>query len=142
MAAKLDDIEWAIEFASSGLGDHEAFINIDNGEIYYVGDAVEEPIPDDLYESDRYLMFPSKQDLGLGKRLAIQFIAESIPEKLDFGYDIFRRRGAYSKFKALLESKGKLESWYKYEEAALKRATIEWCRDNDVEFDNATQQKC
>jgi hypothetical protein len=134
--AKIDDIEWAIEFASSGFGDHEAYINLDTGEIYYIGDAVEEPIPDDLYESDRYLLFPSKQDLDLGKRLALSFIAESIPDKLEFGYDIFSRRGAYAKFKTLLESKGKLESWYAYEVAALRRATIQWCRDNDVEFEN------
>ena len=136
MPAKIDDIEWAIEFASSGFGDHEAYINLDTGEIYYIGDAVEEPIPDDLYESDRYLLFPSKQDLDLGKRLALSFIAESIPDKLEFGYDIFSRRGAYAKFKTLLESKGKLESWYAYEVAALRRATIQWCRDNDVEFEN------
>ncbi|GAB5387017.1 MAG: hypothetical protein Alis3KO_41400 [Aliiglaciecola sp.] len=136
MLAKIDDIEWAIEFASSGYGDHEAYINLDTGEIYYVGDAVEEPIPDDLYESDRYLLFPSKQDLDLGKRLALSFIAESIPDKLEFGYDIFSRRGAYAKFKTLLESKGKLESWYAYERAALRRATIQWCMDNDVEFES------
>ncbi|MEP1385721.1 MAG: UPF0158 family protein [Paraglaciecola sp.] len=138
MAAKLDDIEWAIEFSSSGLGDHEAYINLDTGKIYYVGDAVEEPIPDDLYESDRYLMLPSKQDLGLSKRLALSFIAELLPEKLELGYDIFSRRGAYAKFKSLLESKGKLEDWYTYEEAALKRATIQWCKDNNVKINSDT----
>ncbi|WP_289029536.1 UPF0158 family protein [uncultured Paraglaciecola sp.] len=136
MPAKLDDIEWAIEFSSAGLGDHEAYISLDTGEIYYVGDTVEEPIPDDLYECDRYLKLPSKQDLGLSKRLALSFIAESIPEELEFGYDIFSRRGAYAKFKSLLESKGKLEDWYTYEETALKQATIQWCKNNDVKINS------
>ncbi|WP_158967901.1 UPF0158 family protein [Paraglaciecola sp. L3A3] len=135
MPVKLKDIEWAIEFVSSGLGDNEAYISLDTGEIYYIDDAMEEPIPDDLYTSNRYLMFPSKQELDLGKRLALSFIAEETPEKLELGYDIFSRRGAYAKFKTLLESTGKLESWYAYEEAALKRAAMQWCQDNDVEFD-------
>jgi hypothetical protein len=136
MPATLDDIEWAIEFASSGFGDHEAYINIDTGEIYYVGDAVEEPIPDDLYESDRYIIFPSKRDLDLGKRLALRFVAESIPHKLDAAYKIFSRSGAYSRFKMLLESTSKLENWYAYENEALKEAAVQWCKDNGIEFDS------
>lgn len=132
MPAKLSDIEWAVEFASSGLGDHEAYINLDSGDIYYVGDAVEEPAPDDLYDSDRYILFPSKRDLDLGKRLALSFVAESLPNKLDTAYEIFSRKGAYAKFKVLLESSGQVENWYAYEQSELRKAIVIWCEENGV----------
>jgi hypothetical protein len=136
MPATLDDIELAVEFASSGLSDYEAYINLDSGNIYYVGDAVEEPVPDDLYDSDRYILFPSKRDLDLGKRLALSFVAKSLPNKLDTAYEIFSRRGAYAKFKALLESSGQIENWYAYEQSELRKAIIIWCEENDVKFNN------
>ena len=50
MNVNLSDIEWAVEFASMGYGDHEAYLDTETGAIYYVGDAVEEPVPDDLFE--------------------------------------------------------------------------------------------
>jgi hypothetical protein len=136
MAVKLDDLEWAVEFASSGIGEHEAYINLDTGETYYVGDVVEEPIPDDLYENERYLQIPSKRELDLSKRLALNFIAKSMPDKLTIATDIFSSRGAYPKFKVLLESSGQLVNWYSYEEAELKKAIIKWCRDNDIDCSN------
>lgn len=132
MQVKLDDIEWAIEFASFGIGDHEAFINLVTGHIYYVGDGVDELPPSDLYESDDYLQIPGKTDLRLGKPLAIDFVANSLPDKLDMVYTMFSRRGAYSKFKSLLESEGQIKKWYAYEEAEIRKATIEWCKENGI----------
>jgi hypothetical protein len=136
MPATLDDIEWAVEFASSGLGDHEAYIHLDTGEIVYIGDVVEEPVPDDFYDSDRYLMFPDKRDLDLGRSLALRFVEEFIPNKLNYAYDIFSRKGAYSKFRVLLETTGQLDKWYAFEQAELKTAIVKWCSDNNVEFDS------
>lgn len=138
MTAKISDIEWAVEFASSGYGDHEAYVDIQSGAIFYVGDAVEEDVPDDLFENSRYIAIPDKRDLGLGKNLAIRFISDHLPNKLDSTYDIFSRRGAYSRFKELLTSVNKLDAWYAYEELALKKAIIEWCNEYSVKFSNDT----
>ena len=134
MKVKLTDIEWAVEFASSGFGDGEAYIDTQTGAIYYVGDAVEEPIPDDLFENSKYLALPSKQDLGLGKRLAIAFVAETLPDYLDKAYEIFSRKGAYAKFKALLSSVDKLELWYEYEAQSLNQAIKDWCNSNSIKI--------
>ena len=136
MPATIDDIESAVEFSSSGLVDYEAYINLDTGDIFYVGDGVEEPTPDDLYESDRYLLFPSKNDLDLGKRLALSLVAQFLPNRLSIASQIFKRRGAYAKFTQLLESSGQIENWYAYKQAELRKAIVIWCEDNDVEFIN------
>lgn len=138
MTAKISDIEWAVEFASAGFGDHEAYIDKQSGAIFYVGDAVEEDIPDELFDNSRYIAVPDKRDLGLGKRLAIRFISEHLPTKLDKTYDIFSRSGAYGRFKELLTSANKLDDWYSYEELALKKAIIEWCNEYSVKFSSDT----
>ncbi len=135
---KLDDIEWAVEFASLGYGDHEAFIDTETGRIYYIGDAVDEEAPEDIYETEKYLQVPDKRDLGLGKNLAIKFAAEKIPDRLDDVYEIFGRKGAYARFKELLSSLEQLEAWYSYEEIALKEAIIDWCRAHRIKFHSGT----
>lgn len=135
MPATLDDIELGVEFSSSDMCGHEAYIHLDTGEIVYIGDVVEEPIPDDFYDSDRYLILPSKRDLDLGRSLALRFVEDFIPNKLSYAYDIFSRKGAYAKFKVLLETTGQLDKWYAFEQAELKIAIVKWCSDNNVEFD-------
>ena len=127
MKVNIDDIQMGVEFVSSGYGDDEAYLDIKSGEIYFVGDAVDEIPPSDLYENDKYVHLPSKADLDLGKRLAINFIATALPDKLDETYSIFSHKGAYSKFKFMLESAENLESWYAYEDAESKKAILGWC---------------
>lgn len=136
MNVNLSDIEWAVEFASMGYGDHEAYLDTETGAIYYVGDAVEEPVPDDLFEHSKYLVLPNKRDLGLGKRLAISFVAETLPEHLDDVYEIFSRKGAYARFKALLHSLDKMDAWYAYEEQSLNKAIKDWCNLNSVKYNS------
>ena len=48
-------------------------------------------------------------------------------------YSIFRRKGAYSRYKDFLESKGVLENWYEYENERQKVALKEWCKENNIE---------
>ena len=136
MNIKLSDIEWAVEFMSFGYGDHEAYLDTQSGAIHYVADAVEEQVPEDLYENSKFLALPSKRDLGFGKKVAIRFVTENLPEHLDKAYEIFSRKGAYARFKELLGSSNKLDAWYSYEEDCLKQAIIEWCNTNNVNFNS------
>jgi hypothetical protein len=53
------------------------------------------------------------------------------PEKIEA---IFRRKGAYSKFKALLESNGTTEEWYEYESSAQEKVLREWCKESEIEI--------
>ena len=133
MQVKIEDIEMAIEFSASGNFDSEAYIDIQTGEIHYVDDAVDTPVPNDLYENAKFVCIPSKADFNLGKPLAIAFIAEHCPEKLDLVYGIFNRSGAFSKFKSLLASLNQLDNWYAFEQAALRNAALEWCNENGIQ---------
>lgn len=138
MQVKIDDIEMAIEFASSGMFDSEALINIETGEIHYVGDVVDEPTPSDIFEHKKYINIPGKAEFDLGKPVAIDFVSKNIPDKLDLAYKIFSRKGAYSEFKNLLASLNQLDNWYAHEQAALRVAALEWCSENGITVSNST----
>jgi hypothetical protein len=133
MKVKFVDLELALEFASSDpCFEHSAFLCKDSGDIFYDSDASEDVLPDDIYENDKYIKIPSKQDLDLGKKLVLKFVTQYLPDDIDTVYDLFRSRGAYSRFKSFLYSRDALENWYKYEQEAQKTELLNWCTANDV----------
>jgi len=130
LPVNFDDLETAIEFVSSGMPtEHRAYVAIDTGAIYWVSDSgdLEEDVPDDVGESDRYLEMPTKNDLGLGRDLALRFAEEHLPNDNDKVWQILRRRGAYARFKDLLEARGQLDAWHAYEAECTTRAILDWC---------------
>lgn len=136
MKINFDDIENAYLFISmSDMSDNSAILNRETGEIYYIselGDSDE--LPDDVDDPDKYIDIPDKYALDLGKRLVFQFVEGNIPEELARVEKYFRQRGAYSKYKSLLEQKGLLDQWHKFEDDKRKEALIEWCKDNGIEI--------
>jgi hypothetical protein len=131
------EIEDAFYFVSSGSPyEHSALLSKETGQIYYaseLGDSDE--LPDDVEEEpDKYIQIPHKNDLGLGKRLVLDFVAESLPDEFGTVERIFQSRGAYSRFKSLLEEKGLLEAWYKYEDSRQKEALREWCMQEKIKI--------
>ncbi len=135
-----DDLETAFEFVSAGAPmKHSAYISLDSGQIYWVPDlsyqAEEEiELPADLETSDRYVAVPHKNDLDLGRRLVERFVQQEVPQSEDQVDALFRRKGAYGRFKGLLESKGQLENWHRFEEVAQDAALREWCAENGIEI--------
>jgi hypothetical protein len=130
---KYEEIEFAFEFVSfDPFGDNQVYICRDTGKIYCDSDAIDEELPDDLYENDKYLAPPTKQELGLGKPLALRFTAWQLPKDYDTVHRFFSSRGAYSRFKLLLEERGTLEEWYEYEQSAIRQALLSWCEENGL----------
>ena len=64
--------------------------------------------PGDLDVTD-YQAVPHRRDLDLGRRVALAFVAEELPDSLNKARDIFSRKGAYSRFKQLLRETGTLD---------------------------------
>jgi hypothetical protein len=127
----IDDLEMALEFNSSGsYSDNYAYLDTETGEIYYVSDTIDEEPPEDIEEN---LLLPTKQELELGKSLAIKFATETADNLSNEVYSIFSSKGAYSRFKSLLENRGLLEQWYKYEQAKTREAVKEWCGTNEIQ---------
>ena len=129
------ELENAFDFVSSGQpSENTAFLCLGTGEFYWhsVYADFEESLPDDL---DEFIELPHKKDLGLGKPLALQFAKEILPNDFEKVREIFSRRGAYARFRDLLEYRDAVEQWYEYEAGAQDRALREWCKDNDIEVD-------
>ncbi len=137
MPVKFAEIRDAFDFVSFGqLGEHEAYLCVKTGAIYWRSEYCddEEPLPEDIEDSSRYIAIPHKNDLDLGKALVLRFAEKHLPESYDTVQAIFSRSGAYARFKDLLDSRGVLQQWYGYEEAAIEEALRRWCEDNDIEI--------
>lgn len=93
---------------------------------------VEDELPDDIEDGTLYIAVPHKTDLDLGKNLALDFARDCLPQSIDTIAGFFRQRGAYGRFKDLLERKGARQAWYEYEAQAVERALREWSSENDL----------
>ncbi len=127
----------AFQFVSGGgTGEHQAFLCKPSGKIYWhselAGDV--EELPDDIEESDKYVEIPDKRELDLGKPLALDFAREFLPDDFDKVRQIFSSRGAYARFKDLLEHRRALDRWYDFEAKAEESALREWCELNSIEL--------
>lgn len=61
------------------------------------------------------------------------FADELLPPALAHKVDeIFRRRGAYGRFKDLLEREGRLDEWYAYERQAAQAALLAWATEKGM----------
>ena len=76
---------------------------------------------------------PDKRDLDLGATLVMEFIAEALPGDYDEVRQMFRRKGAYRRFKELLEQRDVVQRWYDYGDQRVREALEEWCRDHGFE---------
>ena len=141
MSTKIDDIIDAIHFISSDPAlESEAFLSLSSGKIHYRSPYTEdfESVPDDIDDETKYLPLPYKNDLDLGIALVFEFVYERCPSAQDKVRAMFRKRGAYSRFKDWAERNDLLDDWYRFEEESTFEAVAQWCRDNDISFLNLT----
>jgi hypothetical protein len=111
ITVKYEDISLAFDFVSSAAPmQHTAYVSLESGEIYWVSEhsPLEEEVPDDLGESDRYVAIPHKNDLDLGSSLALRFAKQELPERLTTIQDFFRHRRAYAPFERIPGGRGLL----------------------------------
>jgi hypothetical protein len=125
---KYSGLEMAMRFVSGGGFDAHAYISRETGKIYWVSDesGLEEEVPEDVDDLDLYAEVPGQRDLDLGKPLALKFADRFLPEIYEEVEHLFRRRGAYSRYRDLLIERGKLDEWYAFEQSAIERELIEW----------------
>ena len=133
MTISFDDLEHAYLYVNlAPQYTHNAYLDKETGEMYYTSDLGDSDVlPDDI-EDEKYIAIPDKYELNLGKFLVFEFTSEYLPEETENVYSIFGHKGAYSRFKDLLERKGKLDEWYKYEDEQQKKALKEWCHENGI----------
>ena len=132
---KFDDVLAAYEWVSSSSPtENEAFVSRITGNVHWSSSIIDldEELPEDIEDGSIYVSVPHKYDLNLGKDLALTFAAERIADSYETVSNIFRQRGAYGKFKDLLEREGHLEAWYEYEANAIELALCEWAAEQGL----------
>lgn len=139
MSIKFSDLEDAFFYVSSAsMYINQAILCKETGEIYYrseyLGDD-EDEIPEEIYDREDCIEIPHKNELDLGRNLVFEFIEAHLPDDLERIQQIFRRKGAYGRYKDLLEERGQLEKWYAFENARQTEALKEWCEENGIELD-------
>ena len=136
MKIKFSEIEDAFLYVSMGyMRGNQAILCKETGRIYYIsglGDSDE--LPDDIEDSKKYIEIPHKNELDLGKNLVMRFVIEFMPDDIYRVENIFKRKGAYSRFKSLLEKEGQLKEWHDYENKWRVIALKDWCYDNKIDI--------
>ena len=139
MPASFREIFDAFEFVgmSGSLGDQHAFLCRRTGKIYCHSEfsdveELNDELPDDIEDDEKYIAIPDKRELDLGKPLVLDFAREFLPNDFDEVRYIFGKRGAYRKFRALLARRNAVDRWYEFESKATEQALRNWCELNSI----------
>ena len=133
---KLSDIQEAYLFVSAGpQGMHTAILCRDTGEIRYRSeDADLDEIGEEEIDWDAWIEIPHRNDLDLGQNLVFEFVESFLPNDYERVRQIFRKRGAYRRFKGFLESEGLLDRWHDFENQREDQALRRWVQENGIEL--------
>ncbi|HUT46348.1 MAG TPA: UPF0158 family protein [Sedimentisphaerales bacterium] len=152
ISVKLDDI---IEGLESQSDESSSFLNKRTGEVVLINGyemrAAEEGNPledfpdweqdqvriarEIIAETGQYIPLPSKFDIdeySIMERFCVSLDNQEIGDIL---CDLISGSGAFRRFKDALYKYGIEDEWYKYRNKALKKIAIEWCKENNIEFD-------
>ena len=123
--------EWV---SASAPMENDAYVSRATGKIHWASSVtdVEEELPEDVEDGSIYVAVPHKYDLDLGRALALRFADEHLPDSYEVIAGFFRKRGAYGRFKDLLERRDCLQAWYDYEAHAVECALREWSGENGL----------
>jgi len=134
---KFSDIEEAFTFVNCApYGDHMALVCPDGRILYRAEMADIDDISDEDLDDENLLEIPGKKELDLGQRLVFRFVESRSPALYQHVRDIFSGRGAYARFKDLLDSEGLLQNWYDFENSEQEKALRQWCQDNGIQLDD------
>jgi hypothetical protein len=132
------DIEDAFMYVGSAMyGMNSAVLCKDTGKILYRSEmaGIDEIADEEDIDWDQCVEVPHQNDLDLGRNLVFEFVEEHLPDDYGQVRQMFRRSGAYSRYKALLDRRGLLQAWYDVENNREEQALRRWCRENGIELD-------
>ncbi len=86
-------------------------------------------------ETGNYITLPTKFDIHEYSIMERFCLSLNDTEMRNTLYSLIKGRGAFGRFKDAVHDYGIANDWYKYRDDALKEIAIEWCKENDIEFD-------
>jgi hypothetical protein len=130
----LSDLETALQFLTD-LELNTAYVSKKTGRIHIVPADLDagEDVPEDLETSDEYVELPAPRDFDLGNQLAFRFIEQEIPSEYENVRNIFRHKGAYGRFRHLLESKSLFDRWHRFQEEQTQARLREWGEEHGLQ---------
>lgn len=131
VTVSFDDLESAFLWVSgTAQYDNAAYISKATGQVFLdsASHETEDELPEDYEDALLYWTVPHKNELNLGRSLAFEFVEERLPDQLKNVQRIFHERGAYRRFKDLLDRKCLLDDWYDFERVATEAALLAWAK--------------
>ena len=134
MRAKLSEVIDALEFTNDEI---EYYYNPDNGEIFMsnIGEFenLNEDELDELFEKS--IMLPTRYDINEYEMM--EDFAETIKDTRlqNQLYISLNGSGAFRRFKDTCINYDIIDDWYKFRDEKYKEVAINWCKDNNIEFE-------
>jgi len=131
-SVSLDDLEHALFWVSGSSFENSAFVSRKTGQVFSYGadGPIDDDAPEDIEDGTEFIAIPEKNELDLGQTLVHNFVAEYAHALEHEVRGIFKQRGAYSRFKTLLQRHDLLDQWHGYEREATARALTAWAQEN------------
>jgi len=89
-------------------------------------------IAKDMLETDHYLALPSRFDLHEYRIMERFCLAVDDEDMRDDLCNAIRGRGAFRRFKDMMQAYGMTEAWYRYRDAALWEMALAWCDEQGI----------
>ena len=134
MKVKLSEVIDALDFTNDEI---KYYYNPDNGEIFVsnIGDYedLNEDELDKLFEKS--IMLPTRYDINEYEMM--ENFAETIEDtKLQNQlYISLNGSGAFRRFKDTCINFDIINDWYKFRDKKYKELAINWCKENNIEFE-------
>ena len=145
---KLTAIIEGMDFQSE---EGRSYLNTATGEVVYITDeklrAAEEDAPLDdfpawqhdairivreMLKTDHYLALPSRFDIHEYRIMERFCLAVDDEDMRDDLCNAIRGRGAFRRFKDMMQAYGMTEAWYRYRDAALWEMALAWCDEQGI----------
>jgi ribosomal protein S18 acetylase RimI-like enzyme len=138
---KLSDILDAFLFVSGApKGMHTAILCKGTGQIRYRSEESDlDEIGEEEIDWGDCVEIPHPNELDLGQKLVFEFVESFLPGDDERVRQIFRKRGAYGRFRGFLESKGMSDRWYDFENRRQEEALRKWIRENGISLSDSPE---
>lgn len=120
--------------------DSTCYLDRETGEVLFISEIADNDYDDDILElleegSDRFIEFPSQWDRN-DYQTMVDFI-ESLPQRKEQNLLAIsiNGSGAFRRFKYTASELGLLDDWYRFLNNAHRELAIEWCEDNEIEYE-------
>ena len=137
MKIKLEVVIDAIEMADDN---YTYFLDLETGESVFLADELITGLDNEGLEVEieenygtRYLRFPTKFDIN-EYHIMEEFIWTLEVEKANKLECAIQGRGAFRRFKDMVNRMGILQQWYNFQAEYYRKLAIEWCKENRLEY--------